>query len=52
MKTDIEIAQSASMLPIGEIARTLGLHKDTVRGHYRDGIKKLQEFFAKYPAKP
>ena len=35
-----------------EIARTLGLHKDTVRGHYWDGIKKLQEFFAKYPAKP
>lgn len=35
-----------------EIARTLGLHKDTVREHFLDGIKKLQEFFKKYPAKP
>lgn len=35
-----------------EIARTLGLHKDTVREHFLDGIKKLQKFFKKYPAKP
>ena len=39
MKTDIEIAQSASMLPIGEIARTLGMGADDI------------ELYGKYKAK-
>ena len=34
------------------IGRSLGLHKDTVREHYFDGIKKLQLFFQNNPAKP
>ena len=34
-----------------EISRSLGLNKDTVREHYLDGIKKLQLFFQKHPAK-
>ncbi len=39
MKTDIEIAQSASMLPIGEIARALGMGADDI------------ELYGKYKAK-
>lgn len=39
MKTDIEIAQSAKMLPIGRIAEKLGISGDTL------------EFYGKYKAK-
>lgn len=39
MKTDIEIAQGAKMLPIGEIAEKLGISADTL------------EFYGKYKAK-
>ena len=39
MKTDIEIAQSAKMLPIGQIAEKLGISGDTL------------EFYGKYKAK-
>lgn len=39
MKTDIEIAQSAKMLPIGEIARKLGVSEDDL------------EYYGKYKAK-
>ena len=39
MKTDIEIAQSAKMLPIGRIAEKLGISSDTL------------EFYGKYKAK-
>ena len=39
MKTDIEIAQSAKMLPIGHIAEKLGISGDTL------------EFYGKYKAK-
>ena len=39
MKTDIEIAQSASMLPIKEIAERLGIEEDDL------------ELYGKYKAK-
>ena len=49
---DIVLRHAVEKESLREIARALGLHKDTVREHYWDGIKKLQEFFKKYPAKP
>ncbi len=49
MKTDIEIAQSAKMLPIGEIAKKLGVSEDDLEyyGRYKakitnDVLKKLE----------
>ena len=48
---DIVLRHVVEGQSLREIARALGLHKDTVREHFSDGIKKLQEFFKKYPAK-
>ena len=52
MKTDIEIAQSASMLPIGEIARTLGMGADDIELYGKYKAKISEDYLQSLEDKP
>lgn len=52
MKTDIEIAQSASMLPIGEIARTLGMSADDIELYGKYKAKISEDYLQSLEDKP
>ncbi len=52
MKTDIEIAQSASMLPIGEIARTLGMGADDIELYGKYKAKISEDYLQSLENKP
>ncbi len=52
MKTDIEIAQSASMLPIGEIARALGMGADDIELYGKYKAKISEDYLQSLEDKP
>ena len=52
MKTDIEIAQSASMLPIVEIARTLGMGADDIELYGKYKAKISEDYLQSLEDKP
>ena len=46
MKTDIQIAQEAKMLPITEIANTMGISRSYVSRIEKNALEKLREALA------
>lgn len=52
MKTDIEIAQSATMLPIGEIAEKVGISKDDLEYYGKYKAKLGSEVSSKFSSNP
>lgn len=52
MKTDIEIAQSADMLPIREVAEKLGISEDNLEYYGKYKAKLSEDFIAGLSGKP
>lgn len=52
MKSDIEIAQSAEMLPISEIANRLGVQPEELEPYGRYKAKLSEEIFSRLSGRP
>ena len=48
MKTDIQIAQEATMLPISQIADSLGISVNTVKYHIKGAIARIYNHLERY----
>ncbi|MCR5674174.1 MAG: formate--tetrahydrofolate ligase [Lachnospiraceae bacterium] len=52
MKTDIEIAQEATMLPISEVAGSIGIPEEALSCYGRDKAKLTEEYLKELEKKP